>query len=297
MLRLLTNFVDSGPQLRQDDPSSLKNIILQLHNAVARADSEKLSVRTRFMIETMNDLKNNRIKKGVANSEIMYQHTVRIKKTIGSLNTGATKASEPLGFRLQDIKDSDKRGEWWRVGASYRGQAESDVEESRGRPTAPQATYGDNEFDADGSSISLLELSREQRMNTDIRRSIFITLLSDADPGETYLRLLKLSLKKQLEIPKILIHCASREKTYNPYYTEIAKRLCSARKLKAAFQYSLWDAFKKMGEGREDSTSDGDDENEDEMETRNVVSLAKLFGTLVSEGSLGLVILKVRYRE
>ena len=249
------------------------------------------------MIETMNDLKNNRIKKGLVNSEIMSEHIIRIKKTLGSLNTGTIKASEPLGFRLLDIRDSDKRGEWWRVGASYKDQAESKVESLVEREKLPTATIGDNEFDADGSSVSLVELAREQRMNTDVRRSIFMTLLSDADPEETYLRLLKLSTKKQLEIPKVLVHCACMEKAYNPYYTEIAKRLCSSRKLKTAFQFSLWDAFRNMGEGWEESVSEGEDEKKDEMETRNVVSLAKLFGTLVSEGSLGLAILKVSYEN
>ena len=291
---------DSGPQLRQDNPSSLKNILLQLHSAVARADSGKLSVRTQFMIETMNDLKNNRMKKGVATSEIMSQHIVRMKKILGTLNNGITKASEPLGFRLQDIRNSDKRGEWWRVGASYKGRVgggQATKEDSNELEVALRPSTWDNEFDAVDDSILLLELAREQRMNTDVRRSIFITLLSDADPGETCLRLLKLSTKKQLEIPKVLMHCACMEKTYNPYYTEVAKRLCSARKLKTAFQFSLWDAFKKMGEGKEDSASEGDDEDQDEIDTRDVVTLAKLFGTLVSEGTLGLIILKVSCEE
>ena len=87
-------------------------------------------------------------------------------------------------------------------------------------------------------------------MNTDIRRAIFVTIMSATDYQDAHLRLMKLKLKKvqEFEIPKVLIHCAGGEKTYNPYYTLIAKKICGDRRLKTAFQYCLWDLFKKMGE-------------------------------------------------
>jgi nucleolar MIF4G domain-containing protein 1 len=82
----------SGPQLRKDDPSSLKDIVNMLRPAIASAGGEKnLSVRTKFMIESINDLKNNRMKTGAVASAVTSQHTVRMKKILGTLNTRSSK--------------------------------------------------------------------------------------------------------------------------------------------------------------------------------------------------------------
>jgi nucleolar MIF4G domain-containing protein 1 len=103
---------------------------------------------------------------------------------------------------------------------------------------------------------------------------------------------MKLKLKKvqEFEIPKVLIHCSSAEKMYNPYYTLISKKVCGDRRLRTAFQYCLWDLFKKMGEL--DNDDDGGEEDEEILETRQIVNLAKMFGTLLVEGGLGLGVLK-----
>ncbi|KAM3069948.1 suppressor of glycerol defect [Clarireedia jacksonii] len=276
----------SGPQLRQDDPSSLKDIVTMLGPAVQQAGGEgKLSVRTKFMIETINDLKNNKMKTGGVASAVTSEHTVRMKKTLGSLNNRSLKASEPLRIGLKDIKESDKKGKWWLVGASWAGNAEDDDESSKMQNKKEVQKV-------DAGTSDLVQLAREQRMNTDIRRAIFITIMSASDYQDAYLRLMKLKLKKvqELEIPKVLVHCSSAEKLYNPYYTLIAKRLCGDRKLKMAFQFSLWDLFKRMGE-----TNNNDDDNfgeDEELDTRHIVNLAKMFGTLITEGALGLSVLK-----
>lgn len=277
----------SGPQLRQDDPSSLKDIVTMLRPAMQKAGGEeKLSVRTKFMIETINDLKNNKMKTGAVASAVTSEHTIRMKKTLGTLNNRNIKGSEPLRIGLNDIRDSDKKGKWWLVGASWAGNAENDDKSTKTIKKAKEVQ------DIDAGTSDLVQLAREQRMNTDIRRAIFITIMSASDYQDAYLRLMKLKLKKvqELEIPKVLIQCSGAEKMYNPYYTLIAKRLCGDRRLKMAFQFSLWDLFKKMGE-----TNDDDDdafEEDTELDTRHIVNLAKMFGTLMAEGGLGLNVLK-----
>ncbi|RAL61961.1 hypothetical protein DID88_002450 [Monilinia fructigena] len=225
------------------------------------------------------------MKTGAVASAITSEHTIRMKKTLGTLNTRSIKGSEPLRIGLKDIRDSDKKGKWWLVGASWAGNAEDDEE-----PT----TKAENAREVQGvetGTSDLVQLAREQRMNTDIRRAVFITIMSASDYQDAYQRLMKLKLKKvqELEIPKVLIQCSGAEKMYNPYYTLIAKRLCGDRKLKMSFQFSLWDLFKKMGETNDD---DDDFEEDTELDTRHIVNLAKMFGTLMAEGGLGLNVLK-----
>jgi nucleolar MIF4G domain-containing protein 1 len=278
----------SGPQLRQGDPSSLKDIVAMIRPAVTSIGEENLSVRTKFMIETINDLKNNRMKTGGATTAITSEHTIRMKKILGSLNTRSIKASEPLRVGLKDINESDKKGKWWLVGASWSGNVVDQNNDSR-----PPEHSNKMALPVDNAGTSdLVRLAIEQRMNTDIRRAIFVAIISATDYQDAYLRLMKLKLKKvqEFEIPKVLIHCSGAEKCYNPYYTLIAKKLCGDRRLKTAFQYCLWDLFKKMGES--DNNDDAIEDEQEAIDTRHIVNLAKMFGILIVEGGLGLLVFK-----
>ena len=245
------------------------------------------------MIETINNLKNNRMKTGTAASVIASEHTIRMKKTLGTLNMRSIRAGEALRIGLRDLRESDKRGKWWLIGASYKdeGEATSKINvRSKGASTEVMMTVG--------ASTDLVQLAQEQRMNTDVRRSIFIAIMSATDYKDAFLRLQKLRLKKaqELEIPKVLIHCAAAEKAFNPFYSLLARRLCSDRKLKMAFQFSLWDLFKRMGErqdGSEEDDTDDDEDSANKLSLRSLVNLAKLYGTLISDGGLTMSVLKV----
>ncbi|KAL9576446.1 MAG: hypothetical protein Q9212_007090 [Teloschistes hypoglaucus] len=290
LLKILRN---SGTQLRQDDPSALKEIVLLVQNAVTTIGEKNLSVRTKFMIETINNLKNNRMKTGIAASSLVSEHVVRMKKTLGSLNTRNIKASEPLRVGLQDIRESDKRGKWWLVGASYKDPAE--LIEHRKTLSEDNESDGSDEGDlSQGVAGNLLQIAREQRMNTDVRRSIFVAIMSATDYNDAFQRLKKLRLKKsqELEMPKVMIHCAGAEEAYNPYYTLLARRVCTDRKLKMAFQFSLWGFLKRLGENVEEDEDEAVEE-EDRPGMRTIVNLAKMFGVLIAEGGLTLNALKI----
>jgi nucleolar MIF4G domain-containing protein 1 len=155
--------------------------------------------------------------------------------------------------------------------------------------------------DLDASTVDLAQLARDHRMNTDVRRSIFVAIMSATDCRDAQVRLSKLRLKRkqEVEIPRVLIHCASEEESYNPYYTLIARKLCGEKRLKMAFMFALWDVFKRMGERNNmDDSEDSDDDmrdhdGENTLNTRAVVNLAKMYGNLVANGALTLGILKV----
>lgn len=288
----------AGPSLRQDDPLALKDIVTMIRPAVAKIGEANLSVRTKFMIETINDLKNNKMRTGVNASAVLSEHGTRMKKLLGSLNSRKLKATEPLRIGLKDIKESDKRGKWWLVGASWAGRP-SEQEAPASKKGEKKAKDDDSDEDMldgeDGGMPDLAELAREQMMNTDVRRSIFVAVLSATDYEDAYVRLLKLRLNKdrQKEIPNVLIQCAGAEAQYNPYYTLIAKRICSDRKIRWSFQDALWKLFRRLGESIFGDDAEEEEEDEDEkLDMRRLVNVAKMYGALVAEGSLGLVVLK-----
>ena len=283
----------AGQQLRQDDPSSLKDIVIQLQSVVAEMEEESLSVRTKFMIETMNNLKNNRMKTGITASAITSEHTLRMKKILKSLNQRTIRASEPLGVGLKDLQDKDKRGKWWLVGASYRTDTGDDTFQKQ--PSPVSRNDWEDSSDRIGLAGDLEQLAKEQRMNTNVRRSIFIAIMSASDSNDAYMRLLKLGLKKsqELEIPKVMVHCAGAEKMYNPFYTFLARRICRDKKLRMALQFSLWDLFKRMGEAEADAEGEEDQGDDGSLELRSIVNLARMFGVLIAEDGMSVGVLKV----
>ncbi|KAJ8110267.1 hypothetical protein OPT61_g6842 [Boeremia exigua] len=283
----------AGPQLRQDDPSALKDIVVLLQKAVASVGQQNLPVRTKFMIETINDLKNNKMKTGIAGASITRERTTQMKKQLGTLNSRNLKATEPLRVGLKDIKDTDKVGKWWLVGASWRNQAQNDAPtQEEKEPTSKRVEIEDEDEDGE---VDLVQLAREQRMNTDVRRAIYISIMSATDFKDAQIRLNKLNLKKaqEIEIPKVIIHCVGAEKTYNPYYTILARKVCSDHKTRKSFQFALWDIFKSLGENQ-DGGADSDDEADDsnDVSLRKLVNQGKLYGTLIAKRVMSVTCLK-----
>lgn len=142
------------------------------------------------MLETLSNLKNNKVKKviGGGASGAGAQETVeRLKKLLSGMNKkrhgewtfdsksklGApynfytVKPHEPLRVTLEDLHSAGNRGKWWLVGAAWNGDP---LAEEKENPTRMAASADqENQF---------LKLARKQGMNTDIRRSIFVVLMS-----------------------------------------------------------------------------------------------------------------------
>ncbi|KAH2534338.1 hypothetical protein KXW97_007878 [Aspergillus fumigatus] len=298
LLKIIRN---SGPQLRQDDPSSLKDIVLLVQPAVAKVGEESLSVRTKFMIDTITDLKNNRLK-AAPGSSVTSEHITKMRKVLGSLNNSRVlRASEPISISREDIHNASQKGKWWLVGASWKEDPlVSARQELASLPQDNKAAVQeeDSEVEPDLASIA-----KAHRMNTDIRRSIFVAIMSATDYQDAHVRLMKLRLKRaqEFEIPRVLTHCAMEEEAYNPYYTLIARRLCGemGRRMKVSFMYTLWNNFKRMGESddmdddeEEDAGFRDDNDERNQLSMKSAVNLAKMYASLIADGALTLSVLK-----
>lgn len=247
------------------------------------------------MIETITDLKNNRVKSGIGAS-VTSEHITKMRKILGSLNSSRViRASEPINITRADIHDSSKKGKWWLVGASWR----EDPLVSARQELAGVQSRNTNAVEDDDSETepNLGDLAKAHRMNTDVRRSIFVAIMSANDFQDAHVRLMKLRLKRaqEFEIPRVLLHCAMEEEVHNPYYTLIARRICGemGRRIKMSFMFALWNVFKRMGERGDDEDDDFDpDDEESGVSMKAVVNLAKMFGMLIADGSVTLGVLK-----
>ena len=235
------------------------------------------------------DLKNNRLKATLQASGVPLEHRTRLRKSLGSIPQHKVKSNEPLRLTLADIHNSGSIGRWWVVGARYDDKPKQ--AESKANPRAYTAqTDGD---DSDDEVVDIAALAKMQRMNTEVRRSIFVCVMSASDYLDAHLRLLKLGLKRSQEgeIPKVLIQCVTSEATYNPYYSLIAGQLCGDKRMKMALQFALWDSLKAIAQEEDEEEAVGGGEG---VNIKQVVHLGKMYGQLVADRKLDIKVVKVR---
>lgn len=291
----------AGQSLRRDDPLSLKDIVSLIGPAVKKIGETKLSVRTKFMIESIQDLKNNKVKTGAKASAVVQDHTTRVRKLLGSLKT--RKATEPLRIGLKDIEDSDKRGKWWVVGASWAGRDDASEKQSKGGGAgsddnaAGSVVLKQDSWDKLIPDIShLAAIAREQGMNTDVRREIFIAIMGACDFVHAYMQLTDLHLNRnqQREVAHVVMRCVCIEQQYNPYYALVARRVCRGDdRMKYAFQSSLWKFFRRLGDTPFGDEADEEEEEDDKtIDAHQIVAVGKMFGSMVAHEALSLSILK-----
>ncbi|EST08622.1 Initiation factor eIF-4 gamma, MA3 [Kalmanozyma brasiliensis GHG001] len=297
-----------GHQLRSDDSTSLKAIITLTQSRVATSTA---STRTKFMLERMTDLQKNARSKSNANdasnpASATGQLLTRMKKFLGGLGKKRTvKAYEALRIGLKDLQDADKKGKWWLVGAAWTGQ--SDQSDAQGltkltpmnaRSSAIQSSNITQEHDK--AQQELLDLARSQGMNTDARRSVFITLITATDfrQAAENLLLLKLNDVQRREVIRVLVHCVGSESTYNPYYTLIGQEICrNDHGMRVTLQYCLWDFLRELGQsdvgGEKFAAAHFGDASADKtVDPRRVGNLARAYAWWMTHDCLSLQSLK-----
>ncbi|XP_016016460.2 nucleolar MIF4G domain-containing protein 1 isoform X2 [Rousettus aegyptiacus] len=258
-----------GFSLRKDDALSLKELISEAQAKASGAGSQfQDQTRIRFMLETMLALKNNDMRKIPGYDP---EPVERLRKAQRALVRGASSGTEAqLRVSWDGVLNAERTGRWWIVGSAWTGAPMIDSS----RQKVPQKQL------AGTVSAKMLDLARKQRMNTDVRRTIFCTIMTSEDFLDAFEKLLKLGLKDQQEreIVHVLVDCCLQEKTYNPFYAFLAGRLCdSDRRLQMTFQFSIWDKFRDL----------------ENLPATNVSNLVHLVGHLLRTKSLPLSILKV----
>jgi len=292
---LLRIMRDCGPQLRSDDPTALKGIVQMMNDVSARiaSDGKGINIRTRVMMDTITDLKNNKIRQATNAAGATGEHLTRMRKALGTLNSRQLRATEPLGVTRSDILNSDKKGKWWLVGASWKGHQQQDKlpPQSQALSRADKTTHGDPD------QIDYQSLFAHYKLTSPVHRSIFMAITSAEDATDALARLSKLRLtrKQDLEIAPVILRGVRAEQTYNAYYGVLAKMLLREKKYKMSFSIALWKFFSLIGE-RQDEGSDDEGASlstaEDAVQASEIANVARMYAYLVARRCLRLDVLK-----
>ncbi|KAI1277790.1 armadillo-type protein [Xylaria sp. FL0933] len=279
-----------GPSLRRDDPGALRDII----NRIQPNTAKDMSVRTRFMIDEMKKLQNNKAKAVARNKDLAEQRT-QLRKRIGMLK--GSHDVQPLRVGLRDIRDSETQGKWWLVGASWLGNQSGQEKEKYQEDDEDADDLVDETITQLGDDLGipdLWQLAREQGFNTEVRQRIFVALhaATDCDSADLLVQKLRLNKHQRKEIAEVIVRSGERQNVYNHYYALLADRFGGDKEMRFQFRRCLTIRFKKMGEdvdtGDDDAGDDGFDDDADEG-VRWLFNTAKLFAFLVTWRTLKLV--------
>lgn len=222
---ILIIFRSVGFSLRKENPLQLKDLILNLQSKInliknSPQSSESMNNRLKFMIESLNAIKNNDIRKLDAfDSEPIEQIKKNAKQLLKDEQTNQ------LNISFKDLINASELGRWWIVGSAWQLKENDTSEKTNDLDASLSETNGGK---SEGFSEKILKLAKKQHMNTDIRRAIFCIIVSAEDYTDAFMKLVKLSLKKQQEreIIYVIMHCALNEKAYNPYYSYLMQKFC-----------------------------------------------------------------------
>ncbi|KAM5303633.1 nucleolar MIF4G domain-containing protein 1 isoform 2-T2 [Glossophaga mutica] len=258
-----------GFVLRKDDALSLKELIAEAQaKAGGAGGGSQDQTRVRFMLETMLALRNNDMRKIPGYDP---EPAERLRRLQGTLVRGAGSGTETqLRVSWDSVLNAQQTGRWWIVGSAWSGtpMIDSSQQKALQKPLAGPV------------SAKMLELARKQRMNTDVRRNIFCTIMTSEDFLDAFEKLLKLGLKdpQEREVVHVLLDCCLQERSYNPFYAFLAGKLCGyERRFQMTFQFSIWDKFRDL----------------ENLPATNFSNLVHLVAHLLKTKSLPLSILKV----
>ena len=108
-----------------------------------------------------------------------------IRELVWVMSFQSVLAHEPLRVSLEDLHSAESKGKWWLIGAAWGGDPLVDKQVELKKTTNEEVTV-------DEDSNDLVKLARSQGMNTDIRRGIFVVLMS-SDVCFSSLRNIRLS--------------------------------------------------------------------------------------------------------
>ncbi|CAE6408546.1 unnamed protein product [Rhizoctonia solani] len=311
---LLKVVKNSGQQMRQDDPLALKDIIQLVQDKMKGKRDNELryfgfdpplstcaytsspSSRFRYMVETLVNLKNNKIKRATGTGQNVASEAIeRMKKYLGGINKKRHVLShEPLRVSLEDLHSSSKRGKWWLVGSAWGGNPLVDNQNAKAAQSGKTKEKGPS---AAQVTEQLMQLARQHGMNTEVRRNVFVVLVSSDDYVDACERLTQLDLQEmqQREIIRVVLHCCGNERTYNPFYTLVTHHLCQkSHSHRITLQYCLWDFLRSLGETQVGGEAISRDEsiNSDEVSNSTINNYAKAYAWWLARGSIALTIFK-----
>ncbi|KAI9931555.1 pre-mRNA-splicing factor cwc22 [Aspergillus wentii] len=242
----------------------------QFRNILHEADIDK---RVQYMIEVLFQVRKDRYKDNPAIKDELdlVEEEDQITHRLGLDDEIETQ--DGLNIFKYDAEWEEHEEAYKRLKAEILGEGSDDEDDESGSDVS-----SDDESDAEEQKMDIKDQSNTDLVN--LRRTIYLTIMSSIDFEECCHKLMKISLPAGLEpeLPSMIIECCSQERTYSKFYGLIGERFAKINRLwsdlfEAAFA-KYYDTIHRY-------------------ETNRLRNIACFFGHMISTDALGWHIMSI----
>ncbi|KAJ5156954.1 Pre-mRNA-splicing factor cwc22 [Penicillium canariense] len=255
---------EAGQHLEEMNPQIANAVFDQFRNILHEADIDK---RVQYMIEVLFQVRKDRYKDNAAIKEELdlVEEEDQITHQIGL--DDEVESQDTLNIFKFDPEWEQNEEKYKKLKAEILGE---DSDEDEGDEDEDESS--EDESDTEEQKIDIKDQTNTDLVN--LRRTIYLTIMSSIDFEECCHKLMKINLPAGLEpeLPSMIIECCSQERTYSKFYGLIGERFAKINRLwsdlfEAAFA-KYYDTIHRY-------------------ETNRLRNIARFFGHMLSNDAIG----------
>ena len=243
----------------------------QFRSILHEADIDK---RVQYMIEVLFQVRKDRYKDNPAIKEELDLVEEEDQITHRTGLDDELDVQDGLNIFKFDPEWEEHEEAYQRLKAEILGEGSDDEEDD-------EDASDESEDDEEKQEEKALEIKDQSNADlVNLRRTIYLTIMSSIDPEECCHKLMKVTLPpgQEPELPSMIVECCSQERTYQKFYGLIGERFAKINR--------LWtDLFEQSFAKYYDTIH--------RYETNRLRNIARFFGHLLSSDALGWHILTV----
>ncbi|KAJ6780557.1 hypothetical protein PWT90_10316 [Aphanocladium album] len=224
-VEIAVGFCREVGQFLEDMRPTIANVIFdQFRNILHEAGIDK---RTQYMIEVLFQVRKDRYKDNPAVKEELDLVEEEDQITHQVELDGEINVQDSLNIFKFDEQYEENEEAYKRLKAEILGEASDDEDDD----DDGDDESSDEEDDQETKAMEIKDQSNADLVN--LRRTIYLTIMSSADPEEATHKLMKINLPagQEPEMPSMIVECCSQEKTYTKFFGLIAERFAKINRL------------------------------------------------------------------
>ncbi|KAG6287057.1 pre-mRNA-splicing factor cwc22 [Claviceps aff. purpurea] len=217
-----------GQYLEDMQPSISVAVFDQFRNILHEADIDK---RTQYMVEVLFQVRKDKFKDNPAIREELDLVEEEDQITHRVELDGEIDVQDGLNIFKYDAEWEEHEGEYKQLKAEILGEG-SDYEDDES--DEDDSSEEDDEDEGEAEQTKAMEIKDQSNADlVNLRRTIYLTIMSSADPEEAVHKLMKINLPagQEPELPSMIVECCSQEKTYTKFFGLIGERFAKINRL------------------------------------------------------------------
>ncbi|KAJ4200671.1 pre-mRNA-splicing factor cwc22 [Fusarium falciforme] len=213
-----------GQYLEDMQPSISMAVFDQFRNILHEADIDK---RTQYMIEVLFQVRKDKFKDNPAvkeeldlvEEEDQITHRVELE--------GEIDVQDGLNIFKFDSEWEEHEEAYKKLKAEILGEGSDDEDDD-------DDEYDSSSEEEEDEKTKAMEIKDQSNADlVNLRRTIYLTIMSSADPEEAVHKLMKINLPagQEPELPSMIVECCSQEKTYTKFFGMIGERFAKINRL------------------------------------------------------------------